>query len=515
MVQRRSINMRSVLTGPGQSELSRAAGLGLKAGILRRTFTLAVWVPMFLLIGFLGLPRQAAANISIVKLIGTVNATAAGGVTDLQNTSGSAVAAGDSIIVSFVFEDERGTVSCSDDAGNTYNVDVDSDPVPAGTGGSTSRTIICSSVNTAFALNNLAFIHITHPSSGLSPARAGSAMDVSGLISLDQTAFATGTGTAADSGSTATVTQDSELIVGAIGVTGTSGDTFTPETGFTVVGREGTNPGPVDRTINPEAEIVNAPVTTYNATGTLSTSRDWAADVATYKDESPPATPTNPPPPTDTPTITSTPTSTPTATQTPTFTNTPTHTATPTQTPTPTQTSTPTQTPTPTPKGPLITGGTIPGSNDVTGTSGTDCPNFTCSGSSPPGVHCGGDADCVGNGTCSNPDPIVIYDCGPETPPVCHDGNNAPFFTNGDTQIGMCPKAAGFYNCLLMVNLKPGEIIYAVDNCYDPSLRAVSPDTVIGRPPAVPLLSPVMIVVMAGTLCLVGLLGLARLRWSK
>ena len=76
-------------------------------------------------------------------------------------------------------------------------------------------------------------------------------------------------------------------------------------------------------------------------------------------------------------------------------------------------------------------------------------------------------------------------------------------------------KVNGSFNCPLFANvtLQPGEIIYATDGCYDP-IR-VSPDVVIARPPAVPLLSPVMIVVMAGTLCLVGLLGLARIRWSK
>lgn len=73
----------------------------------------------------------------------------------------------------------------------------------------------------------------------------------------------------------------------------------------------------------------------------------------------------------------------------------------------------------------------------------------------------------------------------------------------------------GAFNCPLFSNkvLRPGEIIYATDGCFDP-IR-IGADEVIGGPPVVPLLSPVMIFVMGGTLCLVGLFGLARMRWSK
>ncbi|MFI5366756.1 MAG: hypothetical protein ACHQ4J_14165 [Candidatus Binatia bacterium] len=106
---------------------------------------------------------------------------------------------------------------------------------------------------------------------------------------------------------------------------------------------------------------------------------------------------------------------------------------------------------------------------------------------------------------------IGVFDCDTNDagPAVCHDGN--------DPLIGpKCQKCQnGQFNCPLFSNttLQPGQIIYATDGCFDP-IR-VGPDVVIGRPPAVPLLSPVMIVVMAGTLCLVGLLGLARIRGNK
>ncbi|MFI5366372.1 MAG: hypothetical protein ACHQ4J_12195, partial [Candidatus Binatia bacterium] len=203
----------------------------------------------------------------------------------------------------------------------------------------------------------------------------------------------------------------------------------------------------------------------------------------------------------------------PTPTNTPTNTPTPTTTPTPTNTPTPTVTSTPTITPTVTATntsspGPVIVNGTNPGSTDVTGTSGTGCPE-SVGACTVGGGSCGCDADCP-SGTCSALPLINIFDCDTNDPgpPVCHDGN--------DPVIGKCQKCQNAsFNCPLFnsIPLQPGQIIYATDGCFDP-IR-VGPDVVIGRHPAVPLLSPVMIVVMAFTLCLVGLLGLARVRWSK
>jgi hypothetical protein len=95
-----------------------------------------------------------------------------------------------------------------------------------------------------------------------------------------------------------------------------------------------------------------------------------------------------------------------------------------------------------------------------------------------------------------------VFDCGPETPPVCHDGN--------DVRIATCPKSQGFYSCLLTVPLKPGQIIYDTDGCFDPSL--VSPDAIVRQLPAVPLLSQRMMVVLGVALGVVGLLGLRRMR---
>jgi hypothetical protein len=69
----------------------------------------------------------------------------------------------------------------------------------------------------------------------------------------------------------------------------------------------------------------------------------------------------------------------------------------------------------------------------------------------------------------------------------------------------------GSFNCPLFSNrtLQPGEIIYATDACFDP-IR-IGANVVIGQPPAVPLLSQGMIVMLTLTLGAVGMLGLRRL----
>jgi hypothetical protein len=208
------------------------------------------------------------------------------------------------------------------------------------------------------------------------------------------------------------------------------------------------------------------------------------------------------------------PTPTGTGTGTPTNTHTPKPpTATPTNTGTATNTRTitptPTQTATPTPKAPVLMSGLFGGSSDVDGSSGTDCPMFsgTCIGGSNDTKPCGCGNECPG-GSCNAPKVIQVFDCGPEAPPVCFDGN--------DTLIGSCQKCLnGVFDCPLFSNtpLQPGQILYATDGCYDPS-RTGAP-AVIQNPPVAPLLSPQMILLLAATLGLVGLLGLARLRLNR
>ena len=101
------------------------------------------------------------------------------------------------------------------------------------------------------------------------------------------------------------------------------------------------------------------------------------------------------------------------------------------------------------------------------------------------------------------PSPIIIFNCGADN--VCHNGD--------DQQIGMGTKDAnGNYIIQNVALLHTGEIIYATDGCSDPML---SPSVVVEPPQVAPLLSPQMIILLVGTLALVGLLGLARLRLTK
>ena len=75
-----------------------------------------------------------------------------------------------------------------------------------------------------------------------------------------------------------------ELLIGAIGVEGPSGDTFTPGASYSTTGRGGTTGGnaATNITINPEYRIVTA-TGAYSAIATLGTSRKWGAAIVTHQ----------------------------------------------------------------------------------------------------------------------------------------------------------------------------------------------------------------------------------------
>jgi hypothetical protein len=118
-------------------------------------------------------------------------------------------------------------------------------------------------------------------------ARALSVSEFAGLAApnpTDKTNGAAGQSTAPSVNTTFTTTQADELLIGAIGVEGKSSETFTPGSGYTTIGRAGTNSGNAANniTVNPEYRIVNA-TGVYTADGTLGNSRKWAAVIVTYK----------------------------------------------------------------------------------------------------------------------------------------------------------------------------------------------------------------------------------------
>src|SRR5438094_883473 len=222
---------------------------------------------------------EAHAGLAFVKNIGTATGSSSGGTSiTITLAAGVSVAAGNSIIVSFVGPDLSGTYGATDSAGNSYGVNA------SGARAGTVRTVVLSAHNVnALASGNT--ITVTFPST--SNRRAVTADEFSGLAktgTFDQSHTGNGSSTAPDSGFTATTAQPAELLLGAIGVAGAASDTFTAGNdghGGTCTALPRVNSGGNIFSVNPEYEIVAA-TNTYKATATI-TSASWAADIATYK----------------------------------------------------------------------------------------------------------------------------------------------------------------------------------------------------------------------------------------
>ena len=187
---------------------------------------------------------------------------------------------GHSIVVTFAMDDAPGAVTCSDDSGggHTYSVDVDVSINP------NVRTVICSAHNVQNVSPGTQ-ITVTHPNV---TARAMSVAEFQGLARtspVDQTNSGTGSSASPLSGSV-TTTVAKELLIGAIGVEGPESETFTPGGGWTALPRRGTTgqSAASNITLHPEYRIVSA-TGGYQADGALSNSRNWAAAIATYKED--------------------------------------------------------------------------------------------------------------------------------------------------------------------------------------------------------------------------------------
>ena len=209
-----------------------------------------------------------------VSSLGTNTGQAAPG--NVTVSIASAVPTGNTVVVE-IAANASATATVSDARGNVY-----AQNAVATNTGNVETWIFSSSVTTALSAGDLITVHFeaTAP-----VAEAVSALAVSGLAlssPLDQVQAGTGTSTTADSGLTATTTQANELLIGAIGVPGPSTDTFTPGSGYTLVGRVSADTSP-NVTINPEFRTVTA-AGQYNAGATLGTSRAWGAAIATFKE---------------------------------------------------------------------------------------------------------------------------------------------------------------------------------------------------------------------------------------
>ncbi len=222
--------------------------------------------------------------------------------------------------------------------------------------------------------------------------------------------------------------------------------------------------------------------------------------------ETPTATPTETPTETPTQTPTDTPTATPTDTPTATPTETPT--ATPTSTPTVTPTSTVTNTPTQTPVGPQIITGVVSGSSSLGGQADEQC---TCDGVVTCSYQCLADGPCSGQ-TAACDGKIHVYDCGPDH--TCHTCDD--FELPGTSGVTKNPDGSfSFEN--LDPPLQPGQIIYARDDCFDPTAEGIGNGPAWGpiyliSPVVVPLLERPTLAVLIGLLSVLGLAALLRRR---
>ena len=180
---------------------------------------------------------EARAGIAFVKNLGTNTGNNGTSIT-ITLAAGVSVAAGNSIIVSFVGPDLSGTYSATDSAGNTYSQNA------SGARAGTVRTVILSAHNVnALASGNT--ITVTFPTAA-STKFAVTADEFLGLAktsTFDQSHTGNGSGTIPDSGLTATTAQPAELLLGAIGVAGAASDTFTASDdghgGTALVGKRG------------------------------------------------------------------------------------------------------------------------------------------------------------------------------------------------------------------------------------------------------------------------------------
>ncbi|MGC1375846.1 MAG: metallophosphoesterase [Anaerolineales bacterium] len=200
----------------------------------------------------------------------------------LTVTTTAAVATGQDIIVAYATDPSQNlAVAASDSAGNTYT------QVGLATNTGQLRTYIFAAFNVAHPLSSGATISFTQ-SGGTPAARAAVVSVFSGLADtsvLDKTTTGTGSSAAPATSATSATAQANELLVGAVGTEGPSGDTAgTWSNSFTAGPRLGTTGGTADTniTVSLAWRIVSA-TGAYTAAKSSITSRDWAALLVTLK----------------------------------------------------------------------------------------------------------------------------------------------------------------------------------------------------------------------------------------
>jgi hypothetical protein len=197
-------------------------------------------------------------------------ASVSNGSLTLTVPSGHGVATGHTVIVATYAGGGVGAVSCRDDRGNAYAVNLNSLGA--------QRLIVCSTRVTT-ALTAGAKITIRYPA--FNGSTVASANDFSGInprTPIDQRHAGAGSIGSVDSGTTAMTVSADEVVFGVEIHRGVA--SFTPASGYTRVGAR-TFTGPSTLTITPGFKVVTA-VGTYKYGGSLSAARQWRAGVLTF-----------------------------------------------------------------------------------------------------------------------------------------------------------------------------------------------------------------------------------------
>ena len=247
---------------------------------LARTLRL---VPAAALLGLVAAlsPSDAAAAIALVRNVGSASSGATGTTMAVTVPTGG-IPAGHTLIVTATLDPQAGTVSCSDSKGNTYRTDVD---VARGSGTDGVRTVVCSAaIRTALVAGNT--VVMSHPSV---MARAMNVAEFSGYLTptLDRSASAGGDSGTVASGATAVTTQASELVIGTVGLETKHPDGYGSDATYTSLPYvvSDTVPNGTTKQVSLYTQYrITSTTGSFSTTGTLQPSRQWAAALATYKE---------------------------------------------------------------------------------------------------------------------------------------------------------------------------------------------------------------------------------------
>ena len=193
-------------------------------------------------------------------------------------TASASVPVNNTVIVEIAADPTAGAVTVTDARGNVYMQDAN-----VINSGHVEIWVFSAPVASGLSAGDQV---VAHFAGAPSRAKAVSVLSVGGLVltnKLDLTHGATGSSVAPNSGATTTTRHPQELLIGAIGVEGPSGDGFTAGTGYTLIGRAGTTQesATTNVTINPEFRTVSS-TGQYMANGVISPIRSWGAVIATY-----------------------------------------------------------------------------------------------------------------------------------------------------------------------------------------------------------------------------------------